>query len=153
MAEDLGKRIGAFGQNVWKKAQGAVNIVAMNNDIAAKTRALTELYAKIGEAYCCAHREMAAGTFPELSSQAFALAEEIAGLEELVQLEKGLLKCPACGAMAPASAAFCPACGAAMPEPAPKTPDREPLPERCDACGAAMETEDVFCSACGRKRR
>ncbi len=156
MAEDLGKRIGAFGQNVWKKAQGAVSIVTLNSDIAAKTRELTDLYADIGKAYCIQHPEDAVTAFPELCNHAFALANEISQLQEQVLLEKGLLKCQACGAMVPAPAAFCPTCGAAMPkpepQPEPEPAEPEPNPNACPNCGADMEPEDVYCASCGAKR-
>ncbi len=153
MAEEFGKRIEAFGQNIWKKAQGAVNIVGMNNDISAKSRVLTDLYAEIGKAYCGKHRGDAETEFPELCEKAHALAAEIAGLQEEIQLQKGFRKCVACGALAPAQATFCPACGAAMPRPEPE-PESDPVADKsvCRQCGAHMVESDVFCAACGARR-
>lgn len=48
MAEKLGKRIGALGQNVWRKAQDAYDIVRINNDAAARSRELADVYEQIG---------------------------------------------------------------------------------------------------------
>ena len=156
MAEEFGKRIEAFGQNIWKKAQGAVNIVGMNNDISVKSRVLTDLYAEIGKAYCSRHRVDAETEFPELCEKAHVLEEEIANLHEEIQLQKGLRKCASCASFAPEQAAFCPACGAAMPQPEPEPapgPESEPVADKstCGQCGAHME-EDAFCAVCGAQR-
>ena len=154
MAEDLGKRIGAFGQYVWKKAQGAYDIVSINSDVAAKSRDLADVYTEIGRAYCAAHPGGTANEFPALCEKAAALEKEIAALNDTVLHIRGRVRCPACGEEAPGSAAFCPACGAKL---APREPDEEPACEAaetrvCRACGAALEASDVFCPACGAKQ-
>ena len=156
MADDLGKRIESFGQNIWKKAQGAVNTVTVNADISAKSRELTQLYADIGREYCVAHGADAEREMPELFKKATDLAGEIADMQEMLNLRKGFRKCPSCSALVPVQAAFCPTCGAAMPplpepEPAPE-PEEEKDDDACPACGAEMDDDDKFCPACGAKR-
>lgn len=155
MSDDFGKRIESFGQNIWKKAQSAVDTVTINSDIAAKTRELTQLYADIGREYCVSHGLDAEREMPELFEKASALAKEIADMQETLNLKKGFRKCLACGALVPVQAAFCPSCGAAMP-PMPE-PEPEPEPEKpdddvCPACGRELDDDDKFCPACGAKR-
>ena len=160
MADEFGKKMEAFGQNIWQKAQRTIDIVNINNDIGVKERRLTELYAKIGEAYCKAHLADAQTEFPEFCEDAFALTREIASLKASVMRIKGYCECPACHAMVDADAAYCPNCGTAMPEPEPEPvpePEHEPEAEsendtRCKQCDAEMDEDDHFCHNCGAKR-
>ena len=153
MADDFGKRVEAFGQNIWQKAQKTIDIVGINNDIGAKERRLTQLYAEIGEAYCKAHLEDAQTEFPALCEEAFALTREIDSLQASVLRIKGYRECPACHAMADDTAAYCPSCGTAMPEPAPEpAPAQEPDEARCKQCGEKLDSDDKFCPNCGEKR-
>lgn len=155
MSDDFSKRIESFGQSVWKKAQGAVNIVGKNSDIAAKTQELKELYADIGKAYCITHPEAAQTEFPDLCGKAAALTSEITRLQDEILQAKGFQKCAACGALVPAPAAFCSSCGASMPQPPSPEPEPAPEPEAepvCGNCGATLHEQDLFCAACGTKR-
>lgn len=154
MADDFGKKLTDFGKSVWEKAQDTVDIVGMNSDIASKNCQLTDLYAQIGKAFCVKNPDMARQEFPDLTEKALELAREITALEEKVLLKKGNRKCPSCGAMAPAAAAFCPSCGGAMPvvEEAPEPEPEKKPPRFCKGCGGLLEENDVFCPACGAKQ-
>ncbi|MEG1524103.1 MAG: zinc ribbon domain-containing protein [Clostridia bacterium] len=149
MADDFSKRIETFGQNVWKKAQGAVDIVGLNTDIGIKTKELTQLYTDIGREYCIVHSEQAKAEIPELYEKAYLLAKKISDLEEEIQRCKGLRKCTSCGSMTSIQSTFCPNCGIAMPA---VDPRNEPYSNSCGNCGARMESEDQFCASCGAKR-
>ncbi len=156
MTDDFGKKVEAFGQNIWRKAQRTFDIVSINNDIGIKERRLSELYAEIGEAYCKSHQEDAQTEFPEFCEEAISLIREIAALRAAVLRTKGYRECAACHAMVDECAAYCPRCGAAMPEP---EPEPEPAAEaheadgmHCGECGASLEDDDHYCSNCGAKR-
>lgn len=158
MADDFGKKIEAFGQSIWQKAQRTIDIVGINNDIGLKERRLSELYAGIGEAYCKAHLTDAQTEFPALCEEAFSLTKEIASLRASVLRIKGYCACPACHAMVEDTASYCPHCGTAMPEPEPE-PEPEPTAEtgepdkpRCKQCEAELDDDARFCHNCGAKR-
>lgn len=157
----FGKKIEDFGQNVWKKAQSAVDIVSLNNDIGTKSRELEAIYTEIGRSYCTEQAEAAKAAYPERFDEAARLFSEIDALEEKVRRRKGVKKCPRCGEQVVLSAAFCPKCGSEVP-----TPEPEPEPEAeckaepvvetdatfCASCGASLSEGDVFCPRCGKAR-
>jgi len=91
MAEnEFGKKVGDFGRNVWGKAQDVVDIATLKNDIHARNRELSVIYAEIGEAYCKQQSAAARKSFPELYEEANALEGEIDRLQEKVQRRKGV---------------------------------------------------------------
>lgn len=162
MADEFGKKVEAFGQNIWQKAQKTIDIVGINNDIGIKERRLAQLYADIGEAYCKAHLSDAQAEFPDLCGEAFALTKEIASLQASILRIKGFRECPACHRTVDGDAAYCPRCGVAMPAPEPpEEPDEpdepdEPAPEEpddphCGQCGAELDGDAHFCHNCGAK--
>lgn len=148
---DFGKKIEDFGQNIWKKAQSAVDVVSINNDISTKSRELSQIYAELGAAYCKQCGEDAQKTFPQLYGEAQQLAAEIDALQEKLQRKKGVKKCPGCGALAPLGTAYCSQCGTRVPEPEPE-PAPAPDAAACKACGAPMDDGDSFCARCGAKK-
>ena len=152
MSEDFSKRITDFGKSIWGKAQDTVDIVALNNEIAAKNRELGQLYGEIGRLFCINHQQMAMDEYPDQTNRALAMAKEMKELEEKVLMKKGNRKCPACGAMAPAAAAFCPACGAAMPISEEPPKEEQDLNRYCKQCGAKLEQDDVYCASCGARQ-
>lgn len=154
MAEDFGKKIERFGQDIWKKTTDAVGAISKSAEVSNKTRELKTVYANIGEQYCAKHAEQAAAEFIELTERAKVLEGEIAELEAQILEQRGSKKCVECGEQIAFGAAFCSNCGATQPKP---EPDPEEEPEVvdgwvCPACGHQMGSADAFCSACGVKR-
>ena len=150
--KDFGKKIGDFGQNIWKKAQGAVDGVSLKNDIATIKRELAQIYTEVGTAFCKQTPDKAEKAFPQLFSEAAALEAELVRLQDKLQRIKGIRKCPGCGETVPQGAAFCAKCGTRVPEPEPEPepePDEAPI---CRVCGATLEQGSAFCSCCGEKQ-
>jgi RNA polymerase subunit RPABC4/transcription elongation factor Spt4 len=155
MAEDFGKKVERFGQDVWKKTTDTFGVIGKNAEIASKSRELRTVYAEIGRQYCSKHAQETGNEFPDLCAQAYEMATEIAALEEQVLRQRGLRKCANCGESISRKAAFCPHCGEKQPEEEPIDGDNETVePDGwvCPACGTAMAQDDQFCSSCGTKR-
>ncbi len=148
---DFGKKIEDFGQNIWKKAQSAVDIVSLNNDLSTKSRELSQVYAELGAACCKQQSAETEKNFPQLYEEARQLAAEIDALQEKVQRKKGVKKCPGCGELVSLGAAYCAKCGARVPDPAPE-PEAEPDTGVYSGCGAPLDEDDAFCSQCGAKK-
>ena len=147
MADDFGKKVGDFGRNVWGKAQDAVDVVSLKNEINTKNRELNRIYAEIGEEYCRQQHSAAKKSYPVLTEKTEALEKEIDQLRDKIQRRKGIKKCPGCGEMILLRAAFCNKCGTRVPDPDPEDHD-----QLCRKCGKLLDDEDVFCSYCGSKR-
>ena len=81
MAEDFGKKIERFGQDVWKKTTEAVGTIGKSAEAANKTREQKAVYAEIGKQFCEKHPSQANDEFPELAQHALDLAREIDELE------------------------------------------------------------------------
>jgi len=160
MAEDFGKKIEQFGQDIWKKTTDAVGAISKSAEVANRTRELKAVYATIGEQFCEKHPLQAIDEFKDLAQRAKDLESEIAKLEAQILEQRGSKKCVSCGEQIPFGSAFCSKCGAAQPK---TEPDPQPEPEStdeaevvdgwvCPVCGVHMGSADSFCAACGAKR-
>ncbi len=156
MAEDFGKKVERFGQDVWKKTTDTFGVIGKNAEIASKSRELRAVYAEIGRQYCSKHAQETDNEFPDLCKQAYEMATEISALEEQVLRQRGLKKCVSCCESIPIKAAYCPHCGAQQPEEeaaSEEDADTVVLDDwTCPNCGAKMAADDQFCSSCGTKR-
>ena len=154
MAEDLGKKIERFGQNIWKKTTDTVGVIGKSAELANKTRDLKAVYADIGKQFCEKHPGQAADEFQDLAAQAKTLEAEISGLEAEILEQRGEKKCVSCGEEIPAAASFCSKCGAVQPK-----VEAEPAAEGevvdewvCPVCGVKNSSANETCVACGVKR-
>jgi hypothetical protein len=127
MADDFGKKVERFGQDVWKKptdtvstigkkTSEAVGVIGKNADIAGKHHDLTEIYTEIGKQLVEAHAAEAGSLFPEQFEKVRQLKCEIDDLESQLLQQKGCRKCASCGEAIPLTVAFCPKCGAPQPK-------------------------------------
>ena len=76
---------------------------------------------------------------------------DIAKCEERISSIKKLVKCPQCGEMVPADAAFCIKCGFRLPEAEKPEEVDQPKPGYCKACGAKLRSGARYCADCGAK--
>ena len=162
MAEELGKKIERFGQDVWKKTTDVVGAIGKSAEVANKKRELKYVYSDIGQKFFETHPAQAADESPDLAERAKTLTAEIADQEAQILEQRGSKKCVSCGEMIPFAAAFCSKCGAAQPknesEPEPAT-EAEPTVDAevidswiCPVCSATLGSTDAFCTVCGAKR-
>ncbi|MEN6594201.1 MAG: zinc ribbon domain-containing protein [Clostridiaceae bacterium] len=156
MAEDFGKKVEQFGQDIWKKTTDVFNVLSKNTEIAGKQRELRLAYAEIGKLYCEKHGSESGSEFPEQCERALAMKKEIEELEQEVLQHCGRRKCTKCGELIDSAVAFCPHCGAAQPK---EEPVEDPVEEAevinswiCPVCGAKMDEDVQFCTVCGAKR-
>ena len=154
MAEDFGKKIEKFGQDIWKKTTDAVGSISKSADVANKRHELKAVYSDIGQQFTKKHSAQANDEFGSLTQIAANLEKEIADLEAQILEQRGSKKCVECGEQIPYAAGFCSKCGAPQPK-----QEAEPAEEPevvdgwlCRACGQEMGSADSFCSACGAKR-
>lgn len=154
MAEDFGKKIEKFGQEIWKKTTDVVDSISKSADVSSKRRDLRTVYADIGQQFIQKHPGQARDEFGELTLRASDLEKEIAELEAQILEQRGSKKCVECGEKIPYAAAFCSKCGAPQPK-----QEAEPAEEaevvdgwKCPACGQSMGSADTFCTTCGAKR-
>lgn len=154
MAEDFGKKIEKFGQDIWKKTTDAVGSIGKSAEVSNKRRDLRTVYAEIGQQFIQKHPGQARDEFADLTQRASDLEKEIVELEAQILEQRGSKKCVECGEQIPSAAAFCSMCGAPQPK-----QETEPAAEaevvdgwKCPACGQEMGSADTYCSACGTKR-
>lgn len=154
MADDFGKKIERFGQDIWKKTSDAVGAIGKSAESANKKHEVKTVYADIGEAFCKKHPAQAREEFTDLFDRAQSLEKEIAALEDQILEQRGQRKCASCGEEIALDVSFCPKCGAVQP--AVKT---EPAAEGevvsdwvCPTCGVKNSSTSEYCVACGVKR-
>ena len=154
MAEDFGKKIEKFGQEIWKKTTDVVGSISKSAEVANKERDLKQVYANIGKQFIQKHPVQATDEFSELTKRASDLEQEIEELQAQILEQRGSKKCTTCGEQIPYAAAFCSKCGAEQPK-----QESEPAVEpevvdgwTCPACGQSMGSADTFCTTCGAKR-
>lgn len=156
MADDFGKKVERFGQDIWKKTSDAFGVISKSTEIAGKQREMRLVYAEIGKKYFELHANAPEEAFSELFETARAKADELKKLEEQLLQYKGYRRCAVCGETISASVAYCPRCGAEQPkdEPSYETePDEDADADWiCPRCGIDNDMENLFCVACGEKR-
>lgn len=154
MADDFGKKVERFGQDIWKKTSDAFGVISKSTEIAGKQREMRQIYAEIGRKYFELHTSAPEDALADLFAAAKTKADELAALEEQLLQYKGHRRCAACGETISASVAYCPRCGAEQPK---EEPVEEPEPDEeadwiCPRCGVVNDTDNLFCVACGEKR-
>ncbi len=154
MAEDFGKKIGRFGQDIWKKTTDAVGTISKSAEISNKTRELKVIYADIGEQFYVKHPDQVLREFPKLAERARALEAEIDELNTSILEQRGSKKCVKCGVQIAGQAVFCPMCGAAQPKLELEATAGSEIVDHwiCPSCREQMGIDDIFCSSCGSKR-
>lgn len=70
---------------------------------------------------------------------------------ERISAIKKLVKCPQCGEMVPADAAFCIKCGFRLPETEKPVEVEQPKPGYCKSCGIKLRPGSKYCAECGTK--
>lgn len=154
MAEDFGKKIGQFGQDIWKKTTDAVGTISKSAEISNKTRELKVVYTDIGEQFFIKHPDQVLREFPKLAVRAKALEAEIDELNTSILEQRGSKKCVKCGMQIVVQAAFCPMCGTAQPKLEQGSAADPEIVDHwiCPSCKEQMGIDDIFCSSCGTKR-
>ena len=154
MAEDFGKKVERFGQDIWKKTSDAFGVISKSTEVASKRRELRLAYADVGSKYCELHGGEAEPALTDLVAIAKVKLDELHSLEEQLLEYKGYRKCAACGETISSSVVYCPHCGAQQPKEAPAE-DAEPEVDAdwtCPRCGVVNDADNLYCVACGEKR-
>jgi RNA polymerase subunit RPABC4/transcription elongation factor Spt4 len=154
MAEDFGKKVEKFGQDVWKKTTDTFGVIGKQSEIASKTHELRDVYAEIGRQFCEKYSSEAETQFPDLCADALSLMQQISDLEAQVLEQRGRKKCVKCGESISKTVAFCPHCGAEQPKEDQTKEQSAPEADRwaCPNCGATLDQDDLYCSSCGTRR-
>ncbi len=143
----IGAKLSATGQKAKKTANDLMETTRLNGQLNELSKAIQELYGKIGEEYFKLHGEAPEEGLADLCAQIKAKQAEIELTRADLQRVKNVLVCPACGCENAATAKFCAQCSAPLPE----LPQREPQEGVCPNCGAAVAPGTKFCTKCGTK--
>lgn len=152
MAEDFGKKVERFGQDIWKKTSDAFGVIGKSTEVASKRRELRLAYADIGSKYYELHAGDADAALADLVALAKVKADELRQLEEQLLQYKGYRKCISCGEAISVSVAYCPHCGAQQPKEEPAEEPEADADWTCPRCGAVTDADSLYCVACGEKR-
>ena len=128
--DDLGKRVSDVGQRAVQKTQEMSEVARFNSMITQNESKINDIYYQIGKLYANVHKNDA--------------EEDFVGM-----VNKGMQRCPRCGAEISKEFAFCNFCGAAIP-----VNERNEAPAdgvQCPKCGAVVEKGMRFCTACGQE--
>lgn len=140
--EDIGKRLSNAGQGMAN--MGDIN--RLNSAIAEKEKQIVQLHTAIGAAYCEKHADDPEAESIELIRQIADLRQDIVKTQQEINVLRGIVKCPQCGAEQPITSAFCNICGSALPK---YEPPKPPEPIVCPSCGKPHESTGAFCTYCG----
>ena len=117
---DLGKKLGAFGQSVKRSTENIQAIARLNNEISAEEGKLNKACHKIGLLFIERFGTDCPEEFLPLVSDALAARDAIAlKTEEKARLkatdeDESVLRCPSCKAAVSSESKFCAKCGARL---------------------------------------
>ena len=146
--DQLGKKVTDAGKGVAQQTKNLTEIARLTSVIDTEEKLVAQSYAQIGKAYYENHKnDPSAECAPQIALVNKSL-EKIAQWREQIQMIKGIVKCPQCGADVPYSSQFCGSCGTRIvrmePVPAPASV------RRCPSCNAEASATDRFCNKCGK---
>ncbi|MCD8120506.1 MAG: zinc ribbon domain-containing protein [Lachnospiraceae bacterium] len=129
--DDFGKKVTQMGQGAVAKAKNMTDQAKLHGQINEEEKKIGDSYRKIGELFYGVRGGRDLPEYQVLMDEIDATKERIEELKHQLQVAKGMVICPECGAEVSINATFCPNCGTKMPQPAPKA--EEPQDEPADA--------------------
>ncbi|MCD7709437.1 MAG: zinc ribbon domain-containing protein [Clostridiales bacterium] len=147
--EDLKKNITDAGQTVSQKTKNFTDEARMKSEINDMDRQINRLYVAIGQNYYQAHKDDASAADKESMDEITRLIGEINTRQDKINMNKGMIKCPNCGAALQAGSVFCNSCGKELPKPEPA--QAQAGGKFCPQCGAQVADGSAFCPSCGAK--
>ena len=144
--DDVGRKISNWSQTAVQKTKGVADGARINSNISEEEKNLNNIYRDLGRTYYQIH---ANDPDPQLKNIVLAAVESEKKLSFLYQQLRdiqGLVRCPACGNMAPSNSMFCNACGSGLPK------ANQPMNgTQCPKCGNTLAMPTKFCNKCGFK--
>ena len=145
--DELGGKISKFGGDVAGKAKDTAEIMKLNSAISDEEKNINNSFYQIGKLYYETHTADHEAQFNEMFEFIVGATARIEEYKNRINVLKGMVSCPSCGAQIPAGTAFCSVCGKPMPSaPAPSQPENT---VKCPACGSYEPKGMKFCTKCG----
>ncbi|GAA6491116.1 MAG TPA: zinc-ribbon domain-containing protein [Candidatus Bariatricus faecipullorum] len=146
--DELDKKISQFGQGAIQKTKDVSESMRISTAIREEQAKQQALFRKIGEYYYHVMGSQAAGEVLSWCREIDASREQEAALKDKLQVLKGVIICPACGAEIAANSSFCNNCGAKIEQ---RRPEQPVTGKVCRNCGNPIPEGHLFCTSCGTK--
>ena len=128
--EEFGKKITGAGQGMAKQTKDFMEVSRLNALISDQEKQIQQLFTSIGEAYFRRHHQDPDAEEKASIDQIKLLYNEINHNRKNIDLIRGIIKCPRCGADVQVGSVFCSSCGMRMPQPVPQPqPQMAPQPQ------------------------
>ncbi|OUP84188.1 hypothetical protein B5F07_08615 [Lachnoclostridium sp. An169] len=149
--DDIDRKISHFGKNAIKKTKDVTESMKISSAIQAESDKQQELFRKIGQYIFENYADKADEQVREWCSAIQASKAQEMQYKEQLELLKGAVTCPNCGASVQAGSRFCNVCGKEINAPARQTVSSAGQKRTCPSCGMEVEDEAMFCTNCGTR--
>lgn len=149
LLDDVDQRLSNWINAGTDKAKEMSESMKISNEIKEEEKSQEELYKQIGIYFYEECSPNAEGQLKELCQKIDESKERVLSKQKELNVLRGMINCPNCGAEVSSDSAFCNACGTRMKTE--KVPDKAKQEKRCSSCGAPIEDGFAFCTSCGHK--
>ncbi len=143
--DNISKNASGTAAKAVQQAKNITEVSKLNALISDEKREIENIFGQLGRLYADTHREDFEPEFADLMGALLHAEQTIAGYQERIQLIRGVVTCPACGAEVPRGVAFCSNCGT----PLPRKQEAPAAARACANCGAPLGENVRFCTSCG----
>ncbi len=148
--EKIGDKISSAGKDVAKKTKEIADITKINLQISNEEDNIKNLYNEIGKLYYEVHKNSPDAKMAVLCASITESINKIDLSKKQIQIIKGIIRCPKCGAENADSSAFCGTCGYKNSI-TPEVIEDNTTKSKCPNCGEVFDGTGSFCSNCGGK--
>lgn len=149
LLDDVDQRLSNWINAGTDKAKEMSGSMKISNEIKEEEKNQEELYKQIGIYFYENCSSDAEGQLKELCQKIDEGKERVLLKQKQLNVLRGMINCPNCGAEVSSDSVFCNACGSRMK--VEKVPDKAKQEKRCSNCGAPIEDGFAFCTSCGHK--
>lgn len=145
--DEIGFKITQAGQGAVQKTKDMADIAKLNSLISEEEKRVNNCYYQIGKMYVQFHPDDYDDNLSVLISSLADSIKKMENYRKQLQILKGYVNCPNCGAEVLNTVAFCSACG----KPMPATLQNQMMTDmiKCAACGQFVNKNMKFCTKCG----
>lgn len=151
--DDMNKKLSKMGQSALEKTKNVSETVRVSGAMREEEEKQAQWYKQLGEYFYENYADQADGEVKVLCSNILASKVQVMQYKEQLQVLKGTIQCPNCGAEIAENSSFCSICGSKIERTRMTMLSQSTTGIVCRNCGEPMSEGQRFCVKCGTEMK